>query len=81
VAGFGSLGGAAGGSADPAPAPESDALRLDPGKVVATLTERAEKARLDRPEAQATAPVSTWDLTAVAAVVVPGLALLIIALA
>jgi len=78
--GFGGLGGASGGSADSAPAPESDALRLDLGKVVATLTERAEKARLDRPEAQATAPVSTWDLTAVAAVVVPGLALLIVAL-
>jgi hypothetical protein len=76
--GFGALGGTSGGSADSAP--ESDVLRLDPGKVVATLTERAEKARLDRPEAPATAPVSTWDLTAVAAVVVPGLALLIIAL-
>ena len=44
-------------------------------------TERAEQARLDRPEAPATAPVSTWDLTSIAAVVVPGLALLIIALA
>jgi Bacterial PH domain len=65
----------------PAPAPEGDALRLDVGKIVATLTEHAEKARLDRLEAQATAPVSTWDLVAVAVIIVPGLALLITALA
>ena len=78
---FGGFGGAFGGPADSAPAPEGDPLRLDADKVVATLTERAREARLDRPEARATAPVSTWDLVAVAAIVVPGLALLIIALA
>ena len=63
-----------------APAPAGDPLRVDAGRVVAALTERAEKARLDAPDAQATAPVSTWDLTALAAIVIPGLALLIIAL-
>jgi Bacterial PH domain len=76
-AGFG-WAGALGTSAEPDP--EGDPLRLDAGRVVATLTERAEKARLDAPDAQATAPVSTWDLGALAAVVVPGLALLITAL-
>jgi Bacterial PH domain len=78
VGGF-SFGGFA-GSADSAPAPEGDPLRLDAGTVVAALSERAAEARLDRPEARATAPVSTWDLLAVAVVVVPGLALVIIAL-
>jgi hypothetical protein len=78
---FGGFGGAYGGPADSAPAPEGDPLRLDADKVVAALSERASEARLDRPEARATAPVSTWDLVAVAVIVVPGLALLIIALA
>jgi hypothetical protein len=78
--GLGGLGGGFGGTADSAPAPEGDPLRLDPDKVVATLTERAEKARLDKPDVQATAPVSTWDLVSVAAVVIPGIALLVIAL-
>lgn len=74
----GGLGLVLGASAEPAP--EGDPLRLDASRVVATLTERAEKARLDAPDVQATAPVSTWDLGALAAVVVPGLALLITAL-
>ncbi|MGH3277843.1 MAG: hypothetical protein ACRDNW_01730 [Trebonia sp.] len=78
---YGGFGGVLGGIADSAPSPEGDLLRLDPDKVVAALTERAEMARLEAPESQATAPVSTWDLRAVAAVVVPGLALLIVALA
>jgi hypothetical protein len=69
------------GTAGSAPAPEGDPLRLDADKIAATLTARAEKARLDAPEVQATAPVTTWDLTAVAAVAVPALALLITALA
>ena len=63
------------------PSPEGDPLRVDANKVVATLTERAEQARLDAPAVQAVAPVATWDLVAVAAIVVPGLALLIAALA
>ena len=60
--------------------PEGDALRVDADRVIATLTARAEKARLDAPDAKATAPASTWDLIAVASVVIPGLALLVTAL-
>ena len=78
---MGGFGGMFGGTADMAPSPGGDPLRLDVGRVVETLTERAAQARLDAPQAQATAPSSTWDLRAVAAVVVPGLALLIVALA
>ncbi|HEY6497526.1 MAG TPA: PH domain-containing protein [Trebonia sp.] len=62
------------------PSPEGDPLRLDAARIVATITERAEKARLDAPAERGTAPVSTWDWLAVAAVVVPGLALLIVGL-
>ena len=79
--GFGGMlgmGGSFGSSADPAP--EGDPLRLDPERIVATITERAEQARLDAPDERAAAPVSTWDWVAVAAVVVPGLALLLVAL-
>ena len=72
------LGGAFGGPAEPSP--EGDPLRVDTGRVITTLTERGEQARFDAPDIQATAPVSTWDWTAVASVVVPGLALLIAAL-
>ena len=78
--GFGGFGGAYGGSADPAPATTADPLRVDADRVVAVLTARAEKARLDAPEAQATAPVASWDLVAIAAIVIPGLALLVTAL-
>jgi hypothetical protein len=53
---------------------------VDVDRMIATLTERAEQARLDAPDAQATAPVSTWYWPAVVAVVVPGLALLVTAL-
>jgi hypothetical protein len=80
--GFGTSGGfgRAGAFGSSQPATEADPLRLDVSRVVATLTERGEKARLAAPAARPPAPVSTWDLTAVAAVVVPGLALLIAAL-
>jgi hypothetical protein len=78
---FGGFGGAYNGTPDAAPAADHDPLRLDADKVVAALTERAEKARLDTPETRAAAPVSTWDWPAVAALAVPGLALLIVALA
>jgi hypothetical protein len=63
------------------PAPEADPLRVDADKVVATLTERAERVRLEAPDVPATAPVFAWHWPAVAAVVVPGLALLVVALA
>jgi hypothetical protein len=84
VGGFGGAGGfgwagVLGTSAEPSP--EGDPLRVDAGRVIATLTARAENARLDAPDTQAAAPVSTWDVLAVASVVIPGLGLLIAALA
>ena len=63
------------------PSPEGDPLRLDANKVVATLSERGAEARLNAAGTQAAAPVSSWDWFAVATVVIPGLALLVIALA
>lgn len=63
------------------PAPEGDPLRVDPSRVIAALTARAEQARLDAPGTVAMAPVATWNWIAVAAVVLPGLALLITVLA
>jgi hypothetical protein len=72
------MGGSLGSSAHPAP--EDDPLRLNVGRIIATITERAEQARLDAPEERAPTPVSTWDWRAVAAIVVPGLALLVVAL-
>ena len=82
ASGFGTFGGfgRAGALGPSEPVLEGDQLRLDVGRVVVTLTGRAQKARLDAPAARPPAPVSTWDLTAVASVVVPGLALLIVAL-
>jgi hypothetical protein len=84
----GGFGGAAGmggfglsgafGSAEPSP--DGDPLRVDTNRVIATLTERAEQARLEAPDTPAVAPVSTWDRTAVLAIVIPGLALVIAAL-
>ena len=62
------------------PSPEGDPLRLDASKVVATLSERGAEARLNAAATPAAAPVSSWDWLAVAAVVIPGLALLVIAL-
>jgi uncharacterized membrane protein YgcG len=84
--GFGSFRGA-GGSRPADPATEPDALRLDPARVIAVITERAEQARQAAPgdpaqsPAPATAPVSTWNWRAVALVLVPVLALLAVALA
>ena len=48
---------------------------------MATLSERGAEARLNAAGIQAAAPVSSWDWFAVATVVIPGLALLVIALA
>jgi PH (Pleckstrin Homology) domain-containing protein len=80
--GFPGLGGFGwtGGYGGTAPPPERDPLTLDAGHVIATLNARAEQARLAAPQVQAEAPVSAWYWPAVAAVVVPGLALLITAL-
>ena len=84
--GFGGLGGngadsAGGFGAPPAKAPEPVPLGVDANRVVATITARTEQARLDTPGALATAPASTWNWLAIAAVLIPGLALLIAALA
>ncbi len=83
--GFGSAAGMGGfglsgafGSAEPSP--EGDPLRVDTNRVIATLTEHAEQARLEAPGTPAAPPVSTWDRTAVLAIVLPGLALVIVAL-
>ncbi len=67
--------------APPGPPPEPASLGVDAGRVVATITARSEQARLDAPGALATAPASTWNWRAIAAVVIPGLAVLIAALA
>jgi hypothetical protein len=60
----------------PAPA----AIGLDAGQVISTLTARADLAKATSPDEAATAPVSAWQWPAVAAMLVPGLALLIAAL-
>lgn len=61
--------------------PEPVPLGVDAGRVVTAITARTEQARLDAPEALATAPDSSWNWPAIAAVAVPGLALVIAALA
>ena len=87
LAGVGGLGGAGGlgrpdgYGAPPGQPPEPATLGVDAGRVVATITAHTEQARLDAPEALAVAPTSTWNWPAVAAVVIPGLGLLIAALA
>jgi hypothetical protein len=81
--GGGALGGGrlGGYGTPPGNPPDPVPLGVDADRVVATITARAEQARLDAPGVQAAAPVSTWNWLAIAAVVVPGLALLIAALA
>jgi Bacterial PH domain len=78
VLGGGGLGGLGRtGTAGADPAGDSDPLRMDTAKVVATVTERAEQARRGTPEGEATAPASAWQWAPVAAVLVPALALLV----
>ena len=81
LAGSGGSGGFGGFGAPSGQPPEPVPLGVDADRVVATITARAEQARLDAPGALATAPAMTWNWPAVAAVAVPGLALLIAALA
>jgi hypothetical protein len=86
VRGFGAsgLGGAGrpgGYGAPPAKPPEPVPLGVDADRVIATITARTEQARLDARGAAAVAPDSTWNWPAIAAVAVPGLALVIAALA
>jgi hypothetical protein len=80
-AGLSSAGGLGGYGAPPAQPPEPVTLGVDTDRVVAAITAHAELARRGAPGALATAPASTWNWTAIAAVVIPGLALLIAALA
>jgi Bacterial PH domain len=82
--GFGGFGGPdrlGGYGAPPGKPPEPVPLGVDAGRVAATITARTEQARLDAPGAQAMAPASSWNWPAIAALVIPGLALLIAALA
>ncbi len=62
------------------PAPDPDPLRVDAARAVTVLTELAAQARRDEPAAVALAPESSWSWPALAAVAVPGLALLLLAL-
>ena len=62
-------------------APPPARLGLDVDIVVATLTERADQVRSDAVGVRAQPPVSSWSWPAIAAVLVPILALVIAALA
>jgi hypothetical protein len=73
--------GGAGGYGTPSDVPEPVPLGVDADLVVATLTTRAEQAREDEPAAAAMAQVSSWYWPAVAAILIPALALLIAVLA
>jgi hypothetical protein len=76
------LGGLGGYGAPPSSKPpEPVPLGVDADKVVAVITAHVELARLDEPGAPPTAPVSTWNWPAIAAVAVPGIALVIAVLA
>ncbi len=62
-------------------APPPPTLGTDSDQVVTSLTERADQARAAAPDVPAAPPVSTWDRTAIAALAIPALALLIAFLA
>jgi len=87
--GLGDLSGTGGSGGYGAPSSQAPApvpLGVDADRVVAAITARAEQARAeqaaaDAPGALATAPASTWSWPAIAALVIPGLALLIAVLA
>lgn len=72
---------ASGGYGTPPDVPEPVSLGVDAELVVATITTRAEQAREDAPAVLAAAPASSWHWPAVAAVLIPALALLIAVLA
>lgn len=72
---------ASGGYSAPPDVPEPVSLGVDAELVVATLTTRAERAREDDPAVLAAPPASSWHWPAVAAVLIPALALLIAVLA
>ena len=58
----------------------SDPLKLDAETIAGTIAERGQQARAAAGGTPAAAPVSTWNLGAIAAVALPALALLIVAL-
>ena len=70
-----------GSYATPPDIPEPASLGVDANLVIETLTTRAEQARKDEPAVRAAAPVSNWYWPAVAALLIPALALLIAVLA
>lgn len=80
MGGLGFAGG--GGYASPPPRQyQPPAPIVDIDRIVSALAGRADRAKLAAPGSQAAAPVSTWSWTAIAAIIIPALALLIAALA
>jgi hypothetical protein len=78
--GSGSRGVRFGGFGSPVPiddAPPPAPLGLDADVVVATLTERVEQVRSDGVDARARRPASSWSWSAIAAILVPVLALVL----
>jgi hypothetical protein len=61
-------------------APPPKPLGLDADTVVAALTAQADRTRVRAAEATAGPPVSTWSWPAIAAIVIPAILLLIVAL-
>ena len=57
--------------------PPPKPLGLDADNVIATLTAHADKARAETPEAAARPPVSAWSWSAIAAILIPVLVLVI----
>jgi hypothetical protein len=79
--GFGSAGRGGGYAAAQARQYQPPAPVLDIDHVVTELRDRADQARTAAQDSQAAAPASTWSWQAVAAVAVPAVAVLIVALA
>ena len=68
-----------GGTAPRDDAPPPAPLGLDVDVVVAALSERALKVKLDAPDARPRPPVSTWSWPAIAAILAPAVLLAIVA--
>lgn len=69
------------GAPSPNDAPPPRPLGLDADTVIATLTAYADKAKVEAPEVAAGPPVSAWQWSALAAIVIPAILLLIAILA
>jgi hypothetical protein len=74
--GFGAFGGSYGTPDNPPPAPTAGDAEL----VVSTLTELVEQAKVTTPDQRSVPPVSRWYWPALAVIIVPALALLIVVL-